>query len=192
VHNRVRQEPYQRLKKQVTSDLRLLEESPMSRTGLRLALVPNTLVQEAGREVQVKDSDIQAGQMSLSNWQPDIVGISFCPEVTIPSDSRPQALTEAFDRKIKCYWPLTRICRLRMGCMCSPLGGWSARNGPTRPTNTGAGVPQNLQTEMDIHNRVYCQRVCGRTRIYGSLHRLNTAASILTTRWHPLPGKKET
>jgi hypothetical protein len=97
VHNRVRQEPYQRLKKQVTSDLRLLEESPMSRTGLHLALVPTTLVQEAGLEV--KDSDIQAGQMSLSNWQPDIVGISLCPEVTIPSDSRPQTLTEAFDRK---------------------------------------------------------------------------------------------
>jgi hypothetical protein len=24
--------------------------------------------------------------------------------------------------------------------MCSPVGGWSARNGPTRPANTGAGV----------------------------------------------------
>jgi hypothetical protein len=51
--------------------------------------------------------------MSLSNWQPDIVGISFAkrkiaigPEVTIPSDSSPQALTEAYDRKIECYWPL--------------------------------------------------------------------------------------
>ena len=112
MHNRVRQERYQRLKKQVTSDWKLLEESPMSRTGLSLALVPTTLVQEAGLEVT--DSDIQAGQMSLCNWQPDIVGISFAkrkiaigPEVTIPSDSRLQALTEAYDRKIKCYWPLT-------------------------------------------------------------------------------------
>jgi hypothetical protein len=112
VHNKVRQELYQRLQKHVTSDWRLLEESPMSRTGLSLALVPTTLVQEAGLEVT--DSDIQAGQMSLCNWQPDIVGISFAkrkiaigPEVTIPSDSRPQALTEAYDRKIKCYGPLT-------------------------------------------------------------------------------------
>jgi hypothetical protein len=85
----------------------------MSRTGLSLALVPTTLVQEAGREVT--DSDIQAGQMSLCNWQPDIVGISFAkrkiavdPEVMIPSDSRPQALTEAYDRKLKCYGPLTQ------------------------------------------------------------------------------------
>jgi hypothetical protein len=100
VHNRVRQELYQRLKKQVTSDWRLLEESPMSRAGLSLAQTPTTLVQEAGLEVT--DSDIQAGQISLSNWQPDIVGISFAkrkdaigPAATIPSDSSPQALTEA-------------------------------------------------------------------------------------------------
>jgi hypothetical protein len=84
----------------------------MSRTGLSLALVPTTLDQAAGREVT--DSDIQAGQMSLCNWQPNIVGISFAKrkiaigtEVTIPSDSRQQALTEAYDRKIKCYGPLT-------------------------------------------------------------------------------------
>ena len=83
----------------MTSVWRLLEESSLSRTGLCLALVPTTLVQEAGLEVT--DSDIQAGQMSLCNWQPDIVGISFAkrkiaigPEVTIPSDSRPQAPTE--------------------------------------------------------------------------------------------------
>jgi hypothetical protein len=87
VHNRVRQERYQRLKKQVTSDWRLLEESLMCRTGFCLAPVPTTLVQEAGREVT--DSDMQAGQMSLNDWQPDIVGISFAkrkiafgPEVT--------------------------------------------------------------------------------------------------------------
>jgi hypothetical protein len=112
VHNRVRQELYQRLKKYATSDWRLLEESPMSRTGLLLAPVPTTLVQETGHAV--KGSDIQAGQMSLSNWQPDIVGISFAKrkiaiglEVTIPSDSCPPVLTEAYDRKIKSYRPLT-------------------------------------------------------------------------------------
>jgi hypothetical protein len=66
--------------------------------------VPTTFVQEAGQ--RVTDSDIQAGQMSFSSWQPDIVGISFAkkkiavgPEVKIPSDSCPQALTEAYDRK---------------------------------------------------------------------------------------------
>jgi hypothetical protein len=87
-------------------------ESSMSRKGLRLAPVPTTLVPEAGRAVA--DSGIQAGHMSLSNWQPDIVSISFVeikvaigPEVTIPSDFGPQALVEAYDRKIKCYRPLT-------------------------------------------------------------------------------------
>ena len=112
VHNKVRQELYQRLKKHAASDWRLLEESPMSRTGLRLAPVPTTLVQETGRTVT--DSDIQAGQMSLGNWQPDIIGISFArrkiaigPEVTIPSDSRPQSLTAAYDRKLQSYRPLT-------------------------------------------------------------------------------------
>jgi hypothetical protein len=64
VHKRVRQELCQRLQKQVTSNWRLLEESPMSRTGLSLAPVPTTLVQKAGEVVY---SDIQAGQMSISN-----------------------------------------------------------------------------------------------------------------------------
>jgi hypothetical protein len=52
--------------------------------------------------------------MSVSNRQPDIVGISFTkrniaidPEVMIPSDSRRPALTEAYDRKIKSYKPQT-------------------------------------------------------------------------------------
>ena len=112
VHNKVRQELYQRLKKHTASDWRLLEESPMSRTGLRLAQVPTTLVRETGRTIT--DSDIQAGQMSLSNWQPDIIGISFAkrkiaigPEVTIPSDSSPQSLTAAYERKLQSYRPLT-------------------------------------------------------------------------------------
>jgi hypothetical protein len=122
VNNKMGQELFhwQRLKKQVTSDWRLLEESPMSRTGLRLATVPATLVHEAGRAVA--DADIQAGQIFLSNLQPDIVSISFAkrkiaigPEVTIPSDSRPQALMEAYDRIIKCYRPLTAVLHIDTG-----------------------------------------------------------------------------
>ena len=61
-------------------------------SGLCLKEVPTALVQQAGRSVQ--DFQIQAGQMSLSRWQPDIVGIllakkniAICPEVTLPSDS---------------------------------------------------------------------------------------------------------
>jgi hypothetical protein len=54
--------------------------------------------------------------ISTGKWQSDIVGISFArsqisigPEVTIPSDSRPLALSDgivACDRKLKSYRPL--------------------------------------------------------------------------------------
>ena len=51
--------------------------------------------------------------MSLGCWQPDIVCISFakkkiaiCPEVSLPSDSRMEALQEAHSRKTQSYGPL--------------------------------------------------------------------------------------
>jgi hypothetical protein len=47
-------------------------------------------------------------------------------------------------------------------------------------TNKGAGVPRNPQTdftEMGIHNKMYCPRVCGRARI----HALNTVLYIDST-----------
>ena len=80
-------------------------------TGLRLQDVPTAEVQQAGRAVQ--DSQIQGGQMSLGRWQPDIVCISFAkkkiaigPEVSLPSDSRMEALQEAHRRKTLSYGPL--------------------------------------------------------------------------------------
>jgi hypothetical protein len=156
MHNRVRQELYQRLKKQVTSDWRLLEESPMSRTAPRLALVPTTLVQEAGRAVA--DSDIQVGHVSLSNLQPDIVGISFAkrkiaigPEVTIPSDSRPQALMEAYDKKIKCYRPLTAVPQGPDTSAQDGIYVFSARK-PNAINKYRRWSSLKSQTEMDIHN----------------------------------------
>ena len=51
--------------------------------------------------------------MSLGCWQPDIVCISlakkkiaFGPEVSLPSDSRMEALQEAHNRKTQSYGPL--------------------------------------------------------------------------------------
>ena len=111
VHNRVRQALFQMLKRYASSDWRLMEETPLSRTSLRLKAVATALVQQTGRAV--KDSEIQTGQMCIGRWQPDMVSISFAkrkiaigPEITIPSDSRPQALIDAHDRKIKSYMPL--------------------------------------------------------------------------------------
>jgi len=107
----VRHVLFLKLQKYTSSDWRIMEETPLSQTNLRLQPVAIALVQQAGREV--KDSETQTGQIHISKWQPDIIGISFAkrkiaigPEVTIPSDSRPQALIEAHDRKIKSYMPL--------------------------------------------------------------------------------------
>ena len=61
-------------------------------------------VQQAGQAIQ--DSQIQGGQVSLGCWQPDIVCISLAkkkiaigPEVSLPSDSRMEALQEAHNQK---------------------------------------------------------------------------------------------
>ena len=89
----------------------LYEETPLSGTGLQLRPVDTALVQQAGRAV--KDSEIQARQMSLCSWQPEIICISLAkkkiaigPEVTFPSDSRSAPLLEAHNRKLQSYTPL--------------------------------------------------------------------------------------
>jgi hypothetical protein len=76
--------------------------------------------------------------MSLSNWQPDIVGISFAkrklaigPEVTIPSDSSPQALTEAYDMKIKCSKDMSTQDGMYVFSPGWLAATWRARNGLT-------------------------------------------------------------
>jgi hypothetical protein len=87
VHNKVRQASYQVLQRHISTDWDLMEETPLSQTQLHLKSVPSAIVQQAGRPL--KDSDIQAGYMSLGRWHPDILGVSFAkkkiaigPEVT--------------------------------------------------------------------------------------------------------------
>ena len=111
VHNKVRRALYQILQRHISTDWDLMEETPLSQTQLHLNSVPSAIVQQAGRPV--KDSDIQTGYTSLGRWQPDIFGVSFAkkkiaigPEVTLPSDTRLTALTDAFDRKHQTYTPL--------------------------------------------------------------------------------------
>ena len=112
-HNRVRQARFKLLKGYASADWTLAEVTPMFLTGLCLKKVLTALVQleQAGRSVQ--DSQIQASQMSLGRWQPDIVGVSFvkekiaiCPEVSLPSDSWLAALQGARSRKTQSYIPL--------------------------------------------------------------------------------------
>ena len=64
-HNRVRQTLFKLLQKYALADWKLVGETPMYLTGLRLQEVPTAEVQQAGRVVQ--DSQIQRGQMSLGS-----------------------------------------------------------------------------------------------------------------------------
>jgi hypothetical protein len=101
----------------VTSNWRLLEEPPKSRTGLSLALVPTTLVQDEKSQTQIFRPDrcpsTIGNQILLASLLPRGKVVAIGPEVTIPSDSRPQAFTEAYDRKIKCYGPLRLTAALQ-------------------------------------------------------------------------------
>jgi len=112
----------------MSADWTLYEETPLFLAALRLQPVDTALVQQAGRAVN--NAEMQAGLMSLGNWQPDIVGISFVkkkiaigPEVTIPSDSRPTALLEAHNRKLQSYSPLLVALQqyIDSGCAVSIL-----------------------------------------------------------------------
>ena len=65
-HNQLRQVLFKLLQKHALADRKLVEETPMYLTGLRLKEVPTAEVQQGGRAVQ--DAQIQRGQMSLGRW----------------------------------------------------------------------------------------------------------------------------
>jgi hypothetical protein len=67
-------------------------------------------VRETGR--YVCDADLEAGRMSIRLWQPDFVAVSFRAqkiailELCRPSDTSPEHLQAAYDRKLRLYGPL--------------------------------------------------------------------------------------
>ena len=72
--------------------------------------VSSVRVRETGR--LISDADLEAGRMSLSRWQPDLVAVSFKAkkiailDVCRPSDTSPGQLQAAYERKMNLYGPL--------------------------------------------------------------------------------------
>ena len=100
-HNQVCKVLAASLQKHLAAHWSLHRETPLSKTGLVLELVPTSIVLQSGR--QVSDPDTTALQMSLGRWQPDFMAISYStkkiaigPEVCRPSDTRPDNLFEAY------------------------------------------------------------------------------------------------
>ena len=110
-HNQVREVLFRALKTHAATHWRILQETPLHRTGLDLHKVPTAMAQLAGRIVS--DHEIALGHVSVARWQPDLICFSSAqkkivigPEVSLPSDSLPGAIQEAHDRKLKSYGPL--------------------------------------------------------------------------------------
>ena len=109
-HNQIRECLSEALRKVLPKGWVLHEETPMSRTGLRLNPVPTVLVQNSGRPVQ--ESDIAAGSMHLGRWQPDLLLVSYTRrkiailDVSRPSDIWRERLRTAHQDKLHTYEPL--------------------------------------------------------------------------------------
>jgi hypothetical protein len=109
-HNQIRECLSTALYKALPKGWVLHEETPMSKTGLRLTPVPTVLVQNSGRSVQ--ESDIEAGSMHLGRWQPDLLLVSYTRrkiaimDVIRPSDIRRERLQTAHLDKLRTYEPL--------------------------------------------------------------------------------------
>ena len=109
-HNQIRARLSSSVKRHLPSTWKLYEEAAMLRTGLRMRPVSSVRVRETGR--LISDADLEAGRMSLSRWQPDLVAVSFKAkkiailEVCRPSDTSPGQLQAAYERKMNLYGPL--------------------------------------------------------------------------------------
>lgn len=109
-HNQIRAQLSASLRKHLPADWRLLEETPMVATHLKMCSVPTVLVQQSGRATRTRHQ--QADSMSLHRWQPDLVVISYSRhkiaivDVCRPSDIRLERLQTAFQQKLSTYAPL--------------------------------------------------------------------------------------
>ena len=109
-HNQIRARLSSSLRRHLPHGWILHEEAPMLRTGLQMRPVSSMRVRETGR--YVCDADLEAGRMSIRLWQPDFVAVSFRAqkiailELCRPSDTSPEHLQAAYDRKLRLYGPL--------------------------------------------------------------------------------------
>jgi hypothetical protein len=91
----------------------IYEETPMSKTGLRLELVPAACMEAAGRLLPEHHADL----VSVERLQPDLVMVSWTlkkiglVEVCRPMDEFSDQLTAAEARKLRTYAPLLDALR---------------------------------------------------------------------------------
>ena len=107
-HNRVRHRLYTSITTILSKSWTILEETPMSQTGLHLDLVPASCMLAAGRPLPAGHDDM----IHVGRLQPDMILISQKQkkigilEVCRPMDESLTQLQAAVDRKLQTYAPL--------------------------------------------------------------------------------------
>ena len=146
MHNRVCQVLKGLLEKHLPSDWKLYVETPIGRVGLSLLPVPTETVRQAGREISTLEPSCQLGR-----WQPDFIVISHTkrliaigPEISLPSDSHINQLSEAYNRKIMRYTPLLTALQQYAE------SGWTIRILPWIVGARGLICEQHLTSALDF------------------------------------------
>ena len=112
-HNQVRKTICTFLTRLMSKQWKIYEETPMSKTGLRLELVPAACMEAAGRLLPEHHADL----VSVERLQPDLVMVSWTlkkiglVEVCRPMDEFSDQLTAAEARKLRTYAPLLDALR---------------------------------------------------------------------------------
>ena len=107
-HNRVLHRLYTSLTALLSKSWTILEETPMSQTGLHLDHVPASCMLAAGRTLPAGHGDM----INVGRLQPDMILISQKQkrigllELCRPMDESPTQLQAAVDRKLQTYAPL--------------------------------------------------------------------------------------
>jgi len=120
-HNRVRHRLYTSLTALLSKSWTILEETPMSQTGLHLDLVAASCMLAAGRTLPAGHGDM----INVGRLQPDMILISQKQkrigllELCRPMDESPTQLQAAVDRKLQTYAPL------KVALQRYPASGWT-------------------------------------------------------------------
>jgi len=145
MHNRVCQVLQGHLEKHLSREWKLYAETPIGRVGLSLLPVSTEIVQQAEREISTLEPSCQLGR-----WQPDFIVISHTrkliaigPEISLPSDSHINQLSEAYNRKKRRYTPLLTALQQYVD------NGWTIRILPWIVGARGLICEQHLTTVLD-------------------------------------------
>ena len=120
-HNRVRHRLYTSLSTLLPRSWTILEETPLSQTGLHLDLVPAHCMLAAGRTLPEGHGDM----INIGRLQPDMILISQklrrigILDLCRPMDESPSQLQAAADRKLQTYAPI------KVALQKYPASGWT-------------------------------------------------------------------